>query len=189
MKCPNCGTEVGNAKFCTECGTPLKAGLVRGTAPQEDNEKKKPKRKGCGCLTAIVVVLVLGMIGGSSDTGSTSATVSKPSTAASSSISRSSEPELTMGQKNALRSAASYLSAMAFSHDGLIQQLEYEGYSTEDATYAADHCGADWNEQAAKSAKNYLSAMSFSRSGLIQQLEYEGFTASQAEYGVSANGY
>ena len=78
---------------------------------------------------------------------------------------------------------------MAFSHDGLIKQLEYEGYSTEDATYAADHCGADWNEQAAKSAKNYLSAMSFSRSGLIQQLEYEGFTASQAEYGASANGY
>lgn len=94
-----------------------------------------------------------------------------------------------MGQKNALRSAASYLSAMAFSHDGLIKQLEYEGYSTEDATYAADHCGADWNEQAAKSAKSYLSAMSFSRSGLIQQLEYEGFTASQAEYGASANGY
>jgi hypothetical protein len=189
MKCPNCGTEVGNAKFCTECGTPLKAGLVRGTAPQEDNEKKKPKRKGCGCLTAIVVVLVLGMIGSSSDAGSTSTTVSKPSTAASSSISRSSEPELTMGQRNALRAAANYLSAMAFSHDGLIKQLEYEGYSTEDATYAADHCGANWNEQAAKSAKNYLSAMSFSRSGLIQQLEYEGFTASQAEYGASANGY
>ena len=189
MKCPNCGTEVGNAKFCTECGTPLKAGLVRGTAPQEGNEKKKPKRKGCGCLTAIVVVLVLGIIGGSSDAGSTSTTVSKPSTAASSSISRSSEPELTMGQRNALRAAANYLSAMAFSHDGLIKQLEYEGYSAEDATYAADHCGADWNEQAAKSAKNYLDAMSFSRSGLIQQLEYEGFTASQAEYGASANGY
>lgn len=189
MKCPNCGTEVGNAKFCTECGAPLKAGLVRGTAPQEDNKKKKPKRKGCGCLTAIVVVLVLGIIGGFSDTGSTSTTVSKPSTAASSSISRSSEPELTMGQRNALRAAANYLSAMAFSHDGLIKQLEYEGYSTEDATYAADHCGADWNEQAAKSAKNYLNAMSFSRLGLIQQLEYEGFTASQAEYGASANGY
>ena len=94
-----------------------------------------------------------------------------------------------MGQRNALRAAANYLSAMAFSHDGLIKQLEYEGYSTEDATYAADHCGADWNEQAARSAKNYLNAMSFSRSGLIQQLEYEGFTASQAEYGASANGY
>ena len=176
MKCPNCGTEVGNANFCTECGAPLKAGLVRAATAQEDNEKKKPKRKGCGCLTAIVVVLVLGIIGGSSDAGSTSTTVS-------------SEPELTMGQRNALRAAANYLSAMAFSHDGLIKQLEYEGYSTEDATYAADHCGADWNEQAAKSAKNYLNAMSFSRSGLIQQLEYEGFTASQAEYGASANGY
>lgn len=96
---------------------------------------------------------------------------------------------LTMGQKNALRSAENYLNALAFSHDGLIHQLEYEGYSTEDATYAADNCGADWNEQAAKCAKNYLDTMSFSRSGLIQQLEYEGFTPSQAEYGVSANGY
>lgn len=94
-----------------------------------------------------------------------------------------------MGQKNALRAANSYLNALAFSYDGLIKQLEYEGYSTEDATYAADHCGADWNEQAAKSAKSYLNSMSFSRSGLIQQLEYEGFTPSQAEYGATANGY
>jgi hypothetical protein len=94
-----------------------------------------------------------------------------------------------MGQKNALRSANSYLNVLAFSYNGLIKQLEYEGYSTEDATYAADHCGADWNEQAAKSAKSYLSSMSFSRSGLIQQLEYEGFTPSQAEYGATANGY
>lgn len=141
MKCPNCGTEVGNANFCTECGAPLKAGLVRAATAQEDNEKKKPKRKGCGCLTAIVVVLVLGIIGGSSDAGSTSTTVSKPSTVASSSISRSSEPELTMGQRNALRAAANYLSAMAFSHDGLIKQLEYEGFTASQAEYGASANG------------------------------------------------
>ena len=52
--------------------------------------------------------------------------------------------------KNALKSADSYLRYSAFSHDGLINQLEYEGYSTEEATYAADNCGADWDEQALK---------------------------------------
>lgn len=95
----------------------------------------------------------------------------------------------TTGERNALHSANSYLSFSAFSYSGLIDQLEFEGYSTSEATYAADNCGADWNEQAAKSAANYLSFTSFSRSGLIDQLEYEGFTREQAEYGVKQNGY
>lgn len=89
---------------------------------------------------------------------------------------------------NALKSAKSYLSHSAFSYSGLVKQLEYEGYPEEDATYAADNCGADWNEQAAKSAQSYLSHSSFSRSKLIDQLEYEGFTYSQATYGVEKNG-
>ena len=67
--------------------------------------------------------------------------------------------------------------------------MEYEGYSTEDATFAVENCGADWYEQTAKSAQSYLDVMSFSRSGLIEQLLYEGFTQQQAEYGVSAVGY
>lgn len=77
---------------------------------------------------------------------------------------------------------------MAFSYSGLVHQLEYEGYSNADATFAADYCGADWNEQAAKSAESYLKYMSFSRSSLIHQLEYEGFTADQATYGADAVG-
>ena len=95
----------------------------------------------------------------------------------------------TKGERNALSSARQYLDYMAFSYKGLIDQLEYEGYSTEEATYAADNCGADWNEQAVKSAKQYLDYMSFSRSGLIEQLEYEGFTHEQAVYGAEQNGY
>ena len=96
---------------------------------------------------------------------------------------------LTTGQRNAIASAKSYLQYSAFSMDGLIHQLEYEQYSTEDATFADDNCGADWNEQAALSAKSYLQYSSFSRGGLIEQLEYEGFTTEQAVYGVEANGY
>lgn len=96
---------------------------------------------------------------------------------------------LTMGQQNALESAKSYLSIMPFSHSSLIEQLKYDGYTTEDATFAADSCDADWNEQAAKSAQSYLEVMSFSRQELIDQLMYDGFTQEQAEYGVTAAGY
>ena len=92
--------------------------------------------------------------------------------------------DMTLAQQNALRSAENYLSVMAFSYSGLVDQLEYEGYTTEDAAFAADNCGADWNEQALKSANNYLSFSAFSYSGLIDQLEYEGFTTDQATYGA-----
>lgn len=98
-------------------------------------------------------------------------------------------PKLTTGQSNALASAKLYLETMPFSYTGLIEQLEYEQYSTEDATYAADNCGADWNEQAARSAKNYLDIMPFSRDELIEQLQFEGYTYEQAVYGVEQNGY
>lgn len=100
-----------------------------------------------------------------------------------------SSSSLTLGQLNALETAGSYLDVMPFSHSGLVKQLEYEGYTHEEAVYAADHCGADWNEQAVKSAKLYLDTMTFSRQGLIEQLEYEGFTHDQAVYGVEQNGY
>ena len=95
----------------------------------------------------------------------------------------------TTGEKNALSKAKDYLAFTAFSYSGLIDQLEYEGFTKEEATYGADNCGADWNEQAAKKAADYLDFRSFSRDELIDQLEYEGFTYDQAVYGVEANGY
>ena len=95
----------------------------------------------------------------------------------------------TMGEKNAVEKAKSYLRVMAFSREGLIDQLEYEGFTHKEAVYGADHAGADWNEQAAKKAAQYLEYSAFSREGLIDQLKYEGFTQSQAEYGVRAVGY
>lgn len=88
------------------------------------------------------------------------------------------------GMRNALQSAKDYLDAMSFSRKGLIEQLEYEGYSSSEAEYAVEHCGADWNEQACDMARDYLEVMAFSRSSLIEQLEFEGFTHSQAVYGV-----
>ncbi|WP_303013902.1 Ltp family lipoprotein [Holdemanella biformis] len=122
-----------------------------------------------------------------SNTNST--TSSSSSTTTPSTSSNASTPSPTTGEKNALRTAREYLSFSAFSYTGLIKQLEYEGYSTEEATYAADNCNANWNLQAAKSAKEYLDISSFSRQGLIDQLIYEGYTQEQAEYGVTQNGY
>jgi hypothetical protein len=101
----------------------------------------------------------------------------------------SAGPALTLSQQQAIGEAESYLDYTAFSRTGLIGQLEYEGFSTEDATFAVDNVDVDWNAQAAASAESYLAYSSFSRSGLIDQLLYEGFTPEQAEFGVTAVGY
>ena len=94
----------------------------------------------------------------------------------------------TAGERNALELARQYLAYTAFSRTGLIGQLEYEGCSHADASFAADNCGADWNEQALAKALEYLDYSAFSYSGLIEQLKYEGFTDSQAAYGADRCG-
>lgn len=94
----------------------------------------------------------------------------------------------TKAQENAVKKAKSYLDIMAFSRKGLIKQLEFEGFTHEEAVYGVDNVSVDWNEQAVKKAKSYLNIMAFSRKGLIEQLEFEGFTHEQAVYGVEQNG-
>ena len=75
-----------------------------------------------------------------------------------------------------------------FSKEGLVEQLEFEGFSNKDATFAVNNIDVDWNEQAARKAENYLDVSGFSRQGLIEQLEFEGFTAKQAAYGAKSVG-
>ena len=176
---------------------------------EEKAKAKKPFYKRWW-VWAIVIVLAIGMFGSSGDTETkdndqqtaeqtqsvtTEPTDTEPEDAQQTEQTAApvEEPEepadtMTMGQKNALGSAESYLSFTAFSRSGLISQLEFEGYSTEDATFAVDNCGADWNEQAVKKAAQYLEYSSFSRDGLISQLEFEGFTHEQAVHGVEENG-
>ena len=84
--------------------------------------------------------------------------------------------------------ASSYLRYMSFSRSGLIAQLEYEGFSTDDATYAVTVLSPNWYQQAAAKAREYLNLMPFSRSGLIAQLRFEGFTQDEAVYGVNSTG-
>lgn len=99
------------------------------------------------------------------------------------------KPAFTLGQQNAINSAKSYLSYSGFSRTGLIGQLEFEGFSTEDATFAVDNAGADWNAEAAESAQQYLDYSSFSRQGLYDQLAFEGFLPAEIEFGLAAVGY
>ena len=94
----------------------------------------------------------------------------------------------TVSQTNAVAKAIDYLGYSAFSHDGLVAQLEFDQFSHVDAVYGADNSGADWNEQAAKKAKDYMSYSAFSRGGLITQLEFDKFTQAQAEYGATSVG-
>jgi hypothetical protein len=102
---------------------------------------------------------------------------------------KAQQDKTTMGEQNAAKKALQYLRYSAFSKEGLIKQLEFEGFSHQEAVYGTDQTGANWNEQAAKKAKQYLDYSAFSRDGLIKQLEFEGFTSSQAAYGVQAVGY
>ena len=105
-----------------------------------------------------------------------------------------SAESLTISQKNAVRSAKSYLSFSGFSRNGLIHQLSSDagdGYSVSDATVAVDSLNNDWNKEAVRSAKSYLSFSGFSCNGLIHQLSSDsgsGFTVSQATYGAQQVG-
>jgi hypothetical protein len=101
------------------------------------------------------------------------------------------EPGLPLSpasQESAVRKAQDFLREDNFSHKGLVEQLEYDHFSAEDAEYAVSSIPVDWNAQAAGKAKSFMKEDSFSHEGLVEQLEYDGFTASQAEYGVSTTG-
>lgn len=98
------------------------------------------------------------------------------------------EPSMTVSRSNAVRKAEDYLSYMGFSRSGLVDQLEFEGFSTADATFAVDTVSVDWMEQAARKAQSYMDLMGFSRSGLVDQLQFEGFTAEQARHGADSVG-
>ena len=92
----------------------------------------------------------------------------------------------TPGMKNALKAGKQYLEVMPFSHDGLADQLEFDGFTHDEAVYAADNCGADWDKQAEEAAKRYMDIMPLSREELIYQLEYDKFTHEQAVHGADS---
>ncbi|WP_394554552.1 Ltp family lipoprotein [Agromyces sp. MMS24-JH15] len=101
----------------------------------------------------------------------------------------------SMQHEQAVREAQNYLNIMAFSRQGLIDQLSSEygsQYPVDVATYAVDYLAPDWNAEAGEQAKQYLDVMPMSRDELFDQLTsaYGGqFTPEQATAGLAAVGY
>ncbi len=87
--------------------------------------------------------------------------------------------ELTNGQRNALIKAHRLLSLHP-SYDFLATNLltTCEGFSIEDAKFAADHCGADWDEQALLHAQDLMNEGK-SKKGIIDDLRFYEFTEAQ----------
>jgi SOS response regulatory protein OraA/RecX len=78
--------------------------------------------------------------------------------------------------------ACAYLEEGGFSKKGLQEQLEFDGYSREEANSAIKKCNANWLAQAVMGAKSYLDTQGFSKKGLQEQLEYDGFESHEAKY-------
>lgn len=91
----------------------------------------------------------------------------------------------TVGDRNALRKAKSYLSWMSFSRQGLIEQLLFEKFTKSQAIYAVNHVNVSWKNQALKKGRSYMKMMAFSKQGLIEQLLYDKFTRAQAIYAAN----
>lgn len=200
MKCENCGNEF-EGNFCPECGTPVNKNTDQKAPTQNSKKKKKPN----GCLTivltifiVVVVVSAIGSLGGnnSGSTTSTATSSSEPaavsqdtatsseSTSSQPTESQAQEPSVSVSNMQAYLKAIDYLDSMPFSASGLVDQLEYEGFTEAEAQEAVDALNVDWNEQALLKAKDYLDSSAFSYTSLKEQLEYEGYTTDQATYGV-----
>lgn len=169
-------------------------------APQQPGKKKRTGLKVAGVAAAALVVL--GCTVATSDGGEeatprpqSEVTLAEGTTGEGPTLPNllpPGDPEVPREFDNALRAAYQYVDIMAFSYDGLYDQLTSEhgeGYTPEAARYAVDNVDVDWNAEAVEAAEGYLEIMPMSRSELLQQLtsEYgEGFTPEQAEYAVNA---
>ncbi len=172
-----------------EAARALIPGLPAG--PALESQPKKTSKVVVGCLGVIGLFVVLAIIGSIVDPPTnrsqegTTATSPRGVTA-----SPSSSRYLTLSQRNAVRSANSYLRISGFSRQGLIDQLSSDAgdqFSVADATRAVDSLDVDWRAQAARSAASYLKLSGFSCRGLIEQLSSRAgdkYTVEEATYGA-----
>ncbi len=211
IKCGNCGTELGGSeKVCPACGAKIKKSILKkwwfwgiilivlvigfssrtGKDTEADIEKQEVQMQSSQEVDKEESIDETEEQSSDDVSGedemqqdpSEQDIETEPEADADVSDAPQDEVTMTVSQQNALRSAERYLNFTGFSYLGLIDQLEYEQYSHEDAVFAAEHCGADWNEQALRSAQSYLDFTAFSYSGLIEQLEYEKYTTEEATY-------
>ena len=99
--------------------------------------------------------------------------------------------------EQAIRQAKSYLETMSYDRDELIDQLEYDKFTQEEALYGSAVAIGDSVELPAMSetmtaeeaVKNYLQYFPMSRQGLIDQLStIDGYSVEEATAGVDASG-
>lgn len=167
----------------------------------QNEGKKKPH----GCLTAILVIAAIGIIGscagGSSDKNTptdapavveTPASIVEEDTSAVMTTAEvtTEDKSVPTEYKSALKKAEIYSDTMYMSKAGIYNQLtsEYgEKFSAEAAQYAIDNIVADWKDNALKKAKTYCDTMYMSKMGIYEQLisDYgELFTPEEAQYAV-----
>jgi len=171
ISCPVCGKSISEkATECPKCANPILHEEI-SLKTTKYFENKKP------IVAIILIVVIMCALWVFSD-------IQKKEDAISSYNYVGDNYVPLTGNEGALASAESYLNSSAFSYIGLIEQLEYEGFTLTEAKYGADNCGANWKKQALRTAESYLNSSSFSYSGLFEQLEYEGFTSDEAQYGV-----
>ena len=147
--------------------------------------KLNKKVKNVGIIFGVIMGIAVGC-------SNTENTTTNEVTASNQKLEESKEVEdnVPMEYKQALKSAQNYIDVMAFSKQGLYDQLtsEYaDKYSDEAAQYAIDNVKADYKEEAVEAAQNYLDTMSFSKEGLKDQLtsQYaDKYTEEEAQYAI-----
>lgn len=177
-ECKACGSEIakGGKVVCPKCG--------------KVNKKPIYLRTWFIVVGVIILLSIFGSFLGGNQNDSLATTNNSANESISQTENNSNQVEdvvdnETLSQKNAIKKAENYLRSMAFSREGLINQLEFEKFSNEDSVYAVDKINVNWKEQAVLKADSYLKTMAFSKTGLINQLSFEGFTDEEADYGVN----
>lgn len=59
MKCPKCGSEVQESKFCSECEAPLSEETAAQEKAQANSKKKPKKKRGCGTVFLVFFAFIL----------------------------------------------------------------------------------------------------------------------------------
>jgi hypothetical protein len=174
---------------------PYQPRYAPGPLPRRKRHTARNVLAGTGALIGVIIVISVAANSGRT-TQTTGSAGAAGGTQVQAAAPANSGPAGTTSELQALAAAQNYLSdGQGFSRQGLIDQLDSpagDNFSVADATWAAGHSGANWDDQAVDSAKNYMSdGEGFSRDGLIQQMtsaEGDQFTQAQATYAANAVG-